>query len=127
VFDMLSRGTVFSMDRFRAASQSRDRASQTSNSSPSGPSSERSHGMRTRRASRAVDREPEVRPRARDDGTPVPCSATCSLDALPLSPAPGDNGRAPGDVARHAEADTRVSNEFLAAWVSRPSPSPREA
>jgi hypothetical protein len=36
VFDMLSRGTVFSMDRFRAASQSRSRASQTSNSSHGG-------------------------------------------------------------------------------------------
>ena len=36
VFDMLARGTVFSMEKFLAASQGRERASQTPNSSPIG-------------------------------------------------------------------------------------------
>lgn len=39
VFDLLSRGTVFSMETFLAASQGRARVSHTAHSSPSGPSS----------------------------------------------------------------------------------------
>ena len=39
VFYMLSRGTVFSMEKFLAASRGGERASQTSHSSQSGPSS----------------------------------------------------------------------------------------
>jgi hypothetical protein len=39
VLYMLSRGTVFSTEKFLAASRGRERVSHTSNPSPSGPSS----------------------------------------------------------------------------------------
>jgi len=87
VCDMLSRGTVFSMDKFHAASRGRQRASQTSHSSHAGPSSPRSR--RTRARQRATRRRScaATGPVARAvDGTPALFAATHprSRDALPL-------------------------------------------
>ena len=61
VFYMLSRGTVFSMDKFLHPSLGRERASQTPNSSHVGTELVTIATTRALKARRASDRQPQVR------------------------------------------------------------------